>query len=94
MTVSADDVERPKPHPDGYLQAFAALGADPRTCVVIEDSTPGAAAARAAGAVLVTVPADPGRGPRGDLTVASLEDPMITAWAAAVQPVPTRAGVA
>ena len=94
VTVSADDVEWPKPHPDGYLQAFAALGADPRTCVVIEDSAPGAEAARAAGAVLVTVPADRRRGPRGDLTLSSLADPVITVWAAAARRVPERAGVA
>jgi HAD superfamily hydrolase (TIGR01509 family) len=85
VTVSADDVEWPKPHPDGYLQAFAALGADPRRCVVIEDSATGAEAARAAGALLVTVPADAAHGPRGDLTLATLADPAFLAWAAAVQ---------
>lgn len=84
VTVSADDVEWPKPHPDGYLEAFAALDALPGTCVVIEDSTTGAAAARAAGALLVTVPADR-RGPQGDVTLRSLADPALQAWAARVE---------
>ena len=41
--------ERGKPHPDPYLAAAAALGADPADCVVIEDAPAGIAAARAAG---------------------------------------------
>jgi beta-phosphoglucomutase-like phosphatase (HAD superfamily) len=55
-TISADDVVRTKPHADPYLAAAAALGLDPTRCVALEDSTTGAAAARAAGCVTVAVP--------------------------------------
>jgi HAD superfamily hydrolase (TIGR01509 family) len=46
---SGQTLGRPKPAPDLYLHAARALGADPDTCVVIEDSPTGARAARAAG---------------------------------------------
>ena len=39
---------RPKPYPDIYLRAAAALGVTPQECVVIEDSPVGVQAARAA----------------------------------------------
>ena len=47
--VTADDVERHKPHPDPYLLALDLSGANPEAVLVLEDSTPGLAAARAAG---------------------------------------------
>jgi HAD superfamily hydrolase (TIGR01509 family) len=43
------DVGRGKPAPDLFLAAAAAQGVEPAHCVVIEDSVPGATAARAAG---------------------------------------------
>ncbi len=46
---SRHDVARPKPAPDLYLHAAAAVRAVAETCVVIEDSPTGARAARAAG---------------------------------------------
>jgi beta-phosphoglucomutase-like phosphatase (HAD superfamily) len=46
---SWQDVPRPKPAPDMYLAAAAACGADPRDCVVVEDSALGARAGVAAG---------------------------------------------
>ena len=46
---SGQTVGRPKPAPDLYLHAAAALGIAPALCVVIEDSATGAMAARAAG---------------------------------------------
>ncbi|HEX2105474.1 MAG TPA: HAD family phosphatase [Solirubrobacteraceae bacterium] len=58
--VSAEDVARPKPAPDVYLAAAAALGADPAACVALEDSETGVAAARAAGMTVVGVPSFPG----------------------------------
>jgi HAD superfamily hydrolase (TIGR01509 family) len=44
-----DDVAAPKPAPDMYLAAAASCGADPRHCVVVEDSVTGSRAGRAAG---------------------------------------------
>ena len=46
---SASSVERGKPAPDLFLSAAEAMQTDPARCVVIEDSTPGVAAGRAAG---------------------------------------------
>jgi HAD superfamily hydrolase (TIGR01509 family) len=47
--VSGDDASRSKPHPDIFLEAARRLGVLPGRCVVIEDSTNGVAAAKAAG---------------------------------------------
>lgn len=47
--LSGQALGHPKPAPDVYLAAAAACGADPGSCVVIEDSPTGARAARAAG---------------------------------------------
>ena len=46
---SAQALGAPKPAPDVFLHAAAALGMAPAGCVVIEDSVSGARAARAAG---------------------------------------------
>ena len=46
---SGQDMPRPKPFPDMYLRAAAALGVDPADCVVVEDSPTGARAAKSAG---------------------------------------------
>lgn len=54
--VSGDDVTHGKPHPEPYLQAAAALGADPRDCIAIEDSFTGARSAVAAGVPTIVVP--------------------------------------
>ncbi|MFT2017161.1 HAD family hydrolase [Streptomyces sp. 796.1] len=56
LTVAGDEVERTKPYPDPYLLAAAGLGADPRRCVVIEDTATGVAAAEAAGCPVLAVP--------------------------------------
>ena len=55
VIVSRDDVERGKPHPEGYRLGARRLGAEPRSTVAVEDSAPGLAAARTAGAVVVAV---------------------------------------
>jgi beta-phosphoglucomutase-like phosphatase (HAD superfamily) len=44
-----------KPAPDGYLAAARSLGVPPAACVVVEDSSAGIAAGRAAGAHVVAV---------------------------------------
>lgn len=46
---SAEEVARPKPHPDVYLHAARQLGVEPARCIVVEDSVTGLNAARAAG---------------------------------------------
>jgi HAD superfamily hydrolase (TIGR01509 family) len=47
---------RPKPAPDIYLEACAALGVAPEHALAIEDSPNGVAAAKAAGLLCVAVP--------------------------------------
>ena len=51
--VSANHVERGKPHPDPYLLGAERLGFDPADCVVFEDAIAGAQAALEAGVGLV-----------------------------------------
>ncbi|HKI86265.1 MAG TPA: HAD-IA family hydrolase [Thermoanaerobaculia bacterium] len=46
---SSADVSRPKPAPDLFLHAAAAMNAAPWACVVVEDSVPGVRAGVAAG---------------------------------------------
>nr|WP_084219436.1 HAD family phosphatase [Spirillospora albida] len=56
FTLAGDEVTRTKPDPEPYLTAAARLGADPRRCVVLEDSPNGVAAGEAAGCATVAVP--------------------------------------
>ena len=55
-SVCGGEVERPKPNPDVFLKAAGLLGLDPGTCMVLEDSPNGIAAAHAAGCIPVMVP--------------------------------------
>ncbi|HYE29590.1 MAG TPA: HAD family phosphatase [Allosphingosinicella sp.] len=50
---AAEHVSRGKPHPDIYLYAARALGVAPADSLVLEDTAPGVAAARAAGMTVV-----------------------------------------
>jgi HAD superfamily hydrolase (TIGR01509 family) len=54
--LTADDVERAKPHPDLYLRAVERLGVRPEEAVAFEDSPNGALAAKTAGLHCVVVP--------------------------------------
>jgi beta-phosphoglucomutase len=49
VIVSANDVSACKPSPEPYLTAAQQLGVIPSSCVAVEDSIPGLAAARTAG---------------------------------------------
>jgi sugar-phosphatase len=55
VIVSADDVERGKPAPDGFLAAAGRLGVEPQRCIAFEDTPAGLEAAAAAGAQVVGV---------------------------------------
>ena len=54
--VTADDVSRRKPEPDLYLEALRRLGVEASRSVAIEDSSPGVAAAVAAGLWTIAIP--------------------------------------
>ena len=47
--LGAEDYERGKPAPDGYLKATKRLGVEPSRCLVLEDSEAGIESARRAG---------------------------------------------
>ena len=47
--ISADDVDKSKPHPETFLKAAAALGVKPEDCIVFEDAPKGVEAAKNAG---------------------------------------------
>ena len=53
--ISADDVEKSKPHPETFLKAAAALGLKPDDCIVFEDSPKGIETALNAGMQAVAV---------------------------------------
>jgi beta-phosphoglucomutase-like phosphatase (HAD superfamily) len=44
---------KPKPEPDGYLEALRRLSAEPKGSVILEDSNPGITAGKAAGAYTI-----------------------------------------
>jgi HAD superfamily hydrolase (TIGR01509 family) len=56
VSVTGDEVERGKPHPDPYLLAAERLGVSPQQCVAIEDSPTGTRSALAAGCRVLGVP--------------------------------------
>ena len=60
LTLSGDEVEHGKPHPEPWLTACARLGVAPSDCVVLEDSPSGVASGLAAGCAVVAVPSVPG----------------------------------
>jgi HAD superfamily hydrolase (TIGR01509 family) len=55
VTLSLDDVTRPKPDPEIYVLAARRLGVTPPQMLVVEDSEHGVRAAKAAGAICVAV---------------------------------------
>nr|WP_280478832.1 HAD family phosphatase [Nocardia cyriacigeorgica] len=57
-SVCGDEVPHGKPEPDVYLRAAELLGLDPETCVAVEDSPTGVAAAEAAGCAVLVVPCE------------------------------------
>ena len=59
FAVSRDDVTNPKPDPEPYRLAAQRLGIPPEACAVIEDSPPGARAAKAAGMLTIAWPQHP-----------------------------------
>lgn len=60
--ICGDEVAQAKPHPEMYLQAAKTFGAQPKECLVFEDSQAGMTAAAAAGCVVIGVPEDPSKG--------------------------------
>ena len=59
--VTAGDISRSKPDPEGYLLGASRLGLDASQCIVFEDSLQGLEAGRRAGAHLVAIASTLGR---------------------------------
>ncbi len=76
VLLTADDVVRGKPDPEGYLRAAALLGIAPGDCVVVEDAPAGLAAARMAGMHAIGVSSTFGASALGDadFVVSSVDD--------------------
>ena len=56
FSISADDVKKTKPDPEGYLMAATMSGSEISDCLIFEDSLTGMNAAIASGAYLIGVP--------------------------------------
>jgi HAD superfamily hydrolase (TIGR01509 family) len=69
VTLSGSDITKGKPEPDIFLKTAALLGIDPPDCVVIEDSRPGVAAARAAGMRVIAITNTHPAGELGEATL-------------------------
>jgi len=79
VVLTADDVATPKPAPEIYLAAAAALGTAPDRTLVLEDSPTGVTAGNAAGCVTFAVPSLEGVDlSAADLVLDSLASPEIT----------------
>lgn len=85
-SITGDEVTRPKPHPEMYLEAARRVGADPADCVVFEDSWNGMSAATAAGCVVFGLaPAVPDGATslndlHGSLSLAGVTADHVDAW--------------
>ncbi len=77
--LTADVVTHPKPAPEIYLTACAALGTEPARTLVLEDSPTGVEAGMAAGCYTIAVPSIAGVDLAGAcMVVESLHSPEIT----------------
>jgi sugar-phosphatase len=80
VLVPADEIDRGKPHPDGYVRAAELLGVAPGDCVAFEDAEPGIRSALDSGARVVVVghldaPAGAGLARVPDLTRVTVRRP-------------------
>lgn len=69
LLVTIEDITNGKPDPEGFLLAAERIGVAPANCLVVEDSAPGLAAGRAAGAMTAAL-----KGLDGDLRIADLAE--------------------
>jgi HAD superfamily hydrolase (TIGR01509 family) len=82
--VAGDEVQAGKPAPELYLKACGLLGLAASDVLAFEDSLVGVRAAQAAGIAVVGIPTLDQDGFDPDFEFASLADPVLQAWAAAL----------
>jgi beta-phosphoglucomutase len=80
--VDGHQVSHPKPHPEIYLRAAELLEAEPRECVVFEDSLTGVEAARAAGMAVVGLTTSHHELPGVVLKIPDFNSPALEPWLA------------
>jgi len=78
--LTAQEVKRPKPDPEIYLELARRLGVSPRECLVFEDSATGIEAARRAGSRVIGVATTTAALPGADLVIGDFEDPALERW--------------
>lgn len=90
---AAEHVARGKPYPDIYLHAARALGVEPGRALVLEDTAPGAKAAKAAGMTVIGLCAGLHCGPGyGDRIRAAGADHIADSYAQVIEIVGERRG--
>lgn len=67
ILITAEDVERGKPDPQGFLKAAVRLGKRPADCLVFEDSDVGMEAGKAAGMHVIAITGARSAGPPADV---------------------------
>jgi beta-phosphoglucomutase len=80
--VDGHQVSHPKPHPEIYLRAAELLEAEPRECVVFEDSLTGVEAALAAGMAVVGLTTSHDELPGAALKIPDFNSPALEPWLA------------
>jgi HAD superfamily hydrolase (TIGR01509 family) len=74
FALSASEVPRGKPEPDIFLEAARRLGLPPESCLVVEDSGYGVAAAKRAGMPCLALPSEASRA-RPEFALADIVSP-------------------
>ncbi len=80
VVQSGEHLERGKPHPDIFVETARRLNVNPRSCLVIEDTTVGIQAAKAAGMIAIGFAADDHAAQdfsSADLVITSFADPQL-----------------
>jgi len=80
VRIDGDQIGRPKPSPEIYLRMAESLGTPAPNCIIFEDSAPGVAAARAAGARVVCVRTTHEALPGADLNIDDFLSPELEPW--------------
>ena len=82
VVVGAEDAQRGKPDPEGFLVAAERLRVPPTECVVLEDAPEGIEGAKAAGmrCIGVSTTRPPERLGGADIVVERLDDPLVEAF--------------
>ncbi len=80
VVIDGHQVRSPKPDPQIYLLTARLLCADPRNCIVFEDSHSGVEAARTAGARVVALTTTHSRIDQADLNIQDFLSPELEPW--------------